>query len=62
MMTLNLGKDMCVEFYGSFGPAWNRLMFILLILQTLHTAGVITECSQYYTLWKRVFTIKLQFV
>ena len=56
MKTLNLGKDMCIEFYGSFGPAWNRMMFIFLILQTLHAVGVITEY------WKRVFTIKLQFV
>ena len=51
MKTLNLGKDMCVE-----------LMFILFILQTLHAVGVITEWSQYYALWKRVFIIKLQFV
>ena len=62
MKTLNLGEDMCVEFYDSFGQARNRLMFIMLILQTLHAVGVITECSQYYTQWKRVFTIKLQFV
>ena len=39
MMTLNLGKDMCVEFYESFGPARDRLMFIMLILQMLHVVG-----------------------
>ena len=39
MKTLNLRKDMSVEFHESFGQAQIRLTFMMLILQMLHTIG-----------------------